>query len=222
MFDHHLQRSIVYKLAQTDSMRFSELKPDVIDNKLFTYHLGKVVSSGYVIKNAQGLYTLTPKGRRLGVRVLESQQALVDHADSVLFLVIRRKLDGAWLLYRRHAHPLIARAGFMHGIPNSFEESVETAKRVCFENTNLDCSFRALGGGYFRVYDKDELESFTHFTLMVCDNAKGELAQNDPLAEYFWELKPDYSSPDMLPNMALLADLYSHNKPFFIERTFYI
>ena len=46
MLDHHIQRQIVYQLAFVDSLRFGELKPDDLDNKLFTYHLKKVVSAG--------------------------------------------------------------------------------------------------------------------------------------------------------------------------------
>jgi hypothetical protein len=218
MLDHHVQRSIVYRLAFGGGVRFSDLKPDTLDNKLFTYHLKKVMAAGLVTKDAEGLYMLTPEGRRLGIRVLDKQQELVDRADSVLFLVIRRKSDGAWLLYKRHIHPLIGRVGFMHCTPSAGVDSLATATQCAKEATGLDCDFRALGGGYFRVYEGDELESFTHFTLLVCDDAHGELIPNDEYAEYFWELEPDFSRPDMLPNMAILGDYYFAGKPFFVEQ----
>jgi len=219
MLDHHIQRSIVYRLALSEGLRFSELKPDTLDNKLFTYHLQKVVTAGYVHKNDDGLYSLTPEGRRLGIRVLNSSQELVDRADSVLFLVIRRKTDGAWLLYQRKAHPLINKQGFMHCHPNSFEDTTKTAKDIVHESTGLICNFRPLGSGYFRIYDHDNLESFTHFTLLVSEDAAGELRAHDEHAEYEWIVDPDFSSDAMLPNMQILKDLYSSNQPFFIEKT---
>lgn len=222
MLDHHLQRSIVYRLALSHDLHFSELKPDVIDNKLFTYHLKKVVTAGYVAKNSDGLYSLTPEGRRLGIRVLDKQQVLIDRADSVLFLVVRRKSDGAWLLYKRNVHPLIDRTGFMHCTPNASETITETANRECQVMTGLSGAFTVKGSGYFRVYDGENLESFTNFTLLACEDATGELIQNDEYADYYWEQKPDFSDPRMLPDMPTLADLYGAGELFFVEKTLHI
>ncbi len=220
MLDHHLQRAIVYRLALSHELRFSELKPDTVDNKLFTYHLHKVESAGYVHKNEAGLYSLTPEGRRLGIRVLYNQGAFQDQADSVLFLVIRRKSDGAWLLYKRSAHPLIDRVGFMHAPPWSNQTTSEAAQTYCKRVTGLDGEFTPLGGGYFRVYSDENIESFTHFTLMVCEDITGELDQSDKHAGYFWSTEPDFSAKEMIPNSQILADLYLAGKPFFIEQTF--
>lgn len=222
MLDHHLQRAIVYRLALSHELHFSELKPDIIDNKLFTYHLHKVEKAGYVAKNKDGLYCLTPEGRRLGIRVLQNPQALIDQPESVLFLVIRRKSDGAWLFYRRKVHPLIDRVGFMHTTPNALEDTTVTAQKACKEMTGLLCDFKVVGSGYFRVFENEHLESFTNFTLLACEDAKGELVQDDDYADYYWEQNPDFSDPSMLPNMATLTDLYSRNELFFIEKTLHI
>jgi hypothetical protein len=220
MLDHHLQRSIVYRLALSHEERFSDLKPDTIENKLFTYHLKKVVAAGLVKKDENGLYSLTPEGRRLGIRVLDKQQVLVDRADSVMFMVVRRKADGAWLLYKRNVHPLIDKVGFMHATPTSLDDCPIEAQKACQAMTGLTGTFTALGGGYFRVYEGDALESFTHFTLLVCEDATGELQQNDEYADYFWDPKPDFAASDMLPDSTTLAELYQAGKPFFIEKTF--
>ena len=218
MLDHHIQRSIVYRLALTPSLTFSELKPDMLENKLFTYHLKKVVAAGLAEKTDDGRYALTSEGRLLGVHVLEKTEAIIDRAYSVLFLVIRRKSDGAWLLYKRGSHPLYGRVGFMHVTPNAQESSLQTATRLCKERTGLEAQFTALGSGFFRVFEESRLESFTNFTLLVCDDAQGELAADDELAEYFWQADPDFTAPDMLPNMPTLAELYVRNQPFFVEK----
>lgn len=221
MLDHHLQRGIVYRLALEDSLRFSDLKPDTVENKLFTYHLKKVLAAGYVSKSEDGLYHLTAEGRRLGIRVLSDPQRLADRAHSVLFLVIRRKVDRAWLLYKRKTQPLIDKVGFMHATPSATESVADTAAKLCKERTGLSCRFTALGGGYFRTMRGDELESFTHFTLLVCEDAVGELQQgNEEYAEYFWQAEPDFSSAQMLPNMPALVEAYQTGVPFFIEQNF--
>ena len=221
MLEHHLQRSIVYRLALSHEVRFSDLKPDTVENKLFTYHLKKVMAAGLVTKGKDGLYSLTPEGRRLGVRVLEKQQALVDSAESVLFLIVRRKADGAWLLYRRKVHPLIDKVGFMHATPTSVAESSVVARQALQEMTGLTGDFTVLGGGYFRIYDGKALESFTHFTLLTCEDAQGELVQNDEYADYYWQHNPNFADPAMLPNMSTLADLYARGGNFFVEHTFH-
>jgi hypothetical protein len=220
MLDHHIQRSIVYQLAFAPSMRFGELKPDDIDNKLFTYHLKKVVAAGYVTKNDDGLYALTSEGRRMGKGVLKTESRLLDRAYSTLLLAIRRKSDGAWLLYTRHTHPMIGLTGFMHAQPNAAVNIAETAALECKQKTGLDGMFRVHGHGYFRVYHDNQLESFTHFTLLVCDDIRGELAQNSELADYHWELQPDFGAAHMLPNMQVLRDMYAGTAGGFIERTF--
>ncbi len=222
MLDHHIQRAIVYRLALKPSVRFSELKPDAIENKLFTYHLKKVIVAGLVSKNPDGKYELTPEGRLLGVHVLERTEAIVDRAYSVLFLVIRRKTDGAWLLYRRGSHPLYGRAGFMHAIPNAQETSLETAARFCQEKTGLKASFSMLGSGFFRIFENGNLESFTNFTLLVGEDAEGTLAGNDTLADYYWTDRIDLNDAALLPNMPTLIELYEAGEPFFVEKTLHI
>ena len=217
MLDHHLQRSIVYRLAFSAGLRFSELKPDTVENKLFDYHLKKVLAAGYVMKDGAGLYTLTPEGRRLGTRILDKQQALADQAESVLFLIIRQAADGAWLMYTRGTHPMLGYSGFMHCTPNANEPCEVTAARECLERTGLQASFRALGGGYSRIKaDDGTLESFTNFTLLVSDDAEGDLIQHDTYAEYYWEATPS-ADRTYFPTTAALMEAYERNEPFFIE-----
>ena len=222
MLEHHLQRDIVYRLAFAPGMRFSELKPDSIESKLFTYHLKKVVSAGYVAKTDNGQYELTPEGRRLGLRVNDTQYMSVDRAYSVLFLAIRRKHDGAWLLYRRNTHPLFGLTGFMHATPSALRTTPEQAALECKEKTGLSGDFKIVSSGYFRVFIGEELESFTHFTLLVCDDIQGELVSDSKLADYYWDVNPNFASPAMLPNMAELSRLYSDDTVTFIEKTFRI
>jgi hypothetical protein len=222
MLEHYLQREIIYQLSFRVHARFSELQPDRVENKLFTYHLKKVVGAGYVEKNADGLYSLTPKGRRLGTGAAERQDELVvERAHSVLFLVIRRASDGAWLLYRRGTYPMLGYGGFMHANPDTNKEAHIAAAEACREKTRLTGDFTALGSGYFRVFEREKLESFTHFTLLYCDDIQGDLQPHDDKAEYFWSDDP-LASSHQFPGTELLMNLYVQKQPFFVERTFAI
>ena len=221
MLDHHIQQAIVHKLAFADRLRFSELKPDDIENKLFDYHLKKVIRAGYVTKTDDGLYALTHEGRKKDITSYKKENVSFIRAHSTLILIIRRQ-DGAWLLYQRHTHPLRGLKGFMHCTPSSSLSSPEQAAKDCEIKTGLTGDFKVLGNGYFRIFEGDKLESFTHFTLLFCNNILGELVQNSEYAEYFWQETPDFTASDMLPTTACLSELYAKDKTFHIEKTFVI
>ena len=220
MLEHHIQKNIVYNLALVQSARFSDLKPDTIENKLFDYHLKKVISEGLVKKNEDGLYALTPKGRRVGKDAIKKSDQLIDRAYSVLFMAVRRKSDGAWLLCKRKTHPLLGKVGFMNAQPSFMDPSEVAAHNETLVKTGLDCTFTVRGSGYLRMYQDDNLESFTHFTLLECTDAQGELQQLDPLAEYYWEVNPDFTASDILPTIATFADKLSEPGLFYLEQTF--
>lgn len=222
MLDHHIQREIVYALAFSNGLRFSELKPDTLENKAFDYHLKKVIAAGYVIKNEDGTYSLTSAGKRVGKGALKKQERLIDRAYSTLLLAIRRPEDGAWLLTRRKVQPLLGLTGFMNASPTAHQEVAQTAAEVCWQQTGLTGTFVVHGHGYFRIYRDMALESFIHFTLLTCSDIQGELRQSTELAEYYWDTDPDFQAPGMLPNMQTLYKMSQAQPGSFVEKTFYI
>ena len=220
MLDHHIQKSIVYDLAFAESLRFSDLKPDELENKAFTYHLKKVISAGLVEKLDDGRYTLTMKGRRVGKGALKKESRLLDRAYSILLLAVRNIEDDSWLLYKRQTQPLLGLTGFMQAQPVAETDARSTAEKTCFEQTGLRAEFAVQGHGYFRVYRQTELESFIHFTLLLARDPTGELLATAEQAGYFWQTAPDFSGADMLPNMQTLHKMCLDEPGSFVEATF--
>lgn len=220
MLDHHIQKSIVYDLAFAESLRFSDLKPDDMENKAFTYHLKKVMKAGLVQKQEDGHYALTMKGRRVGKGALKKESRLLDRAYSILLLAVRRSEDDAWLLYKRQTQPLLGLTGFMQAQPVAEVDARTAAKQTALEQTGLTVDFEPWGHGYFRVYRAGELESFIHFTLLVGQNPAGELLETAESAGYFWQQTPNFESPDMLPNMQTLHKMCEVEPGSFVEATF--
>lgn len=220
MLDHHIQKSIVYDLAFAESLRFSELKPDDMENKAFTYHLKKVVKAGLVQKLDDGQYSLTMKGRRIGKGALKKESRLLDRAYSILLLAVRRSEDDAWLLYKRSTQPLLGLTGFMQAQPVAETDARSTAQQTAREQTGLITTFNVHGHGYFRVYRTGELESFIHFTLLVAENPSGQLLETAESAGYFWQQTPNFAHPDMLPNMQTLHKMCEAAPGSFVEATF--
>lgn len=220
MLDHHIQRTILYSLAYTDGLRFSDLKPEDIENKLFDYHLKKVLVAGYAEKSSDGLYRMTSEGKRIWKSLLKKQADFIDRAYSILFLVVRRSDDGAWLLYRRKAQPFLNMMGLMQAQPSPHEEIAKTSASTLLANTGLSGTFSPISSGYLRIFDGDTLESFTHYTLLVTEDVAGELIQNDEFGEYEWVMNPDFSTPDFLPTVSTLIQAYQDKQTGIIEKTF--
>ncbi len=220
VLDHHIQKSIVYDLAFAESLRFSELKPDDMENKAFTYHLKKVVKAGLVEKQDDGSYALTMKGRRVGKGALKKESRLLDRAYSILLLAVRNIEDDTWLLYKRQTQPLLGLTGFMQAQPVAGADTGSTAQQTCFEQTGIEAKFAVQGHGYFRVYRKGELESFIHFTLLLGESPTGTLHETAESAGYFWQRTPNFESPDMLPNMQTLHRMCLDSPGSFVEATF--
>lgn len=220
MLDHHIQKSIVYDLAFAESLRFSDLKPDDLENKAFTYHLKKVITAGLVQKLEDGTYSLTMKGRRVGKGAMKKQSRLLDRAYSILLLAVRNIDTDEWLLYKRQTQPLLGLTGFMQAQPVAEIDARSTAQQTCFEQTGIQAEFAVQGHGYFRVYRKGELESFIHFTLLLADAHQGALLQTAESAGYSWQRTPNFESPDMLPNMRTLHRMCLDSPGSFVEQTF--
>jgi len=219
---HHIQKTIISTLAQKSHLSFSELKPQDVENKLFDYHLKLTIRGDLVVKDSKG-YSLSTTGRKMWKRIAENSELTAERAFSVLFMIIKNS-DDEWLLYRRKTHPLLGRVGFMHSVPIAHETIAETAKRSVQAQTGLTGDFIVLGSGYFRVYEDKQLESFTHFTLLSCENIDGTLTVSDKLADYFWVRNPDFGSDDMLPNMKLLVEQYDKSRDdlFFLDKNIHI
>ncbi len=197
-------------------MRFGELQPEGVENKLFDYHLKIVLRDGLAEKSEDGKYRLTEEGRRLGLRVFRAERYSLA-AYTGLFLIVRRLSDKAWLMYRRKAHPMIDKTGFMHATPVPSELIYETAKRELLEKTGLQADFKRIGGGLFRLHNELGLESFTHFEVMLAEDVEGRLENKHETAEYYWEETPDFSDASMIPNMPSLAEAYESGEEFFID-----
>lgn len=221
MLDHHLQRQILYTLVTNPEVRFSKLKPSGIDSNVFTYHLQQLIKQGLVTKTEDGSYKLTALGKSAGINSTETAESILRQAHSVLFMAASNK-SGDYLLRRRLAHPVYGKLGFVHGEP-IFEEAIEvTANRIFEEKTGIKANFKPAGAGYIRIFREDEMESFTHFTLLVDADVEGNPIQTSRTGENLWVKSPDFTSDDMIPSMNSLVYGIQSGEFFFQELTFHL
>jgi ADP-ribose pyrophosphatase YjhB (NUDIX family) len=215
---HHIQKTIIDTLAVSDGRLFSQLKPEDIENKLFTYHLKQLLSDSWIEKNDTNQYRLTAFGRRRWhTKIKEEERA--SRAFSVLYLVVRSE-TGEWLLYRRKTHPLKDKIAFVHATPEHTRTCFEAAEKQLFEKTGLRALFEWRGSGYFRTTHKNQLESYVHFDMLVAVSVSGDLTPNDDTAEYFWAKAIEIHSVDYMMHMPRLLELYNQKSAFFVDEKF--
>ena len=106
--DHYIQTHVLATLYMATSQKFSDLKPEGMENSLFMYHLRKLIKLGLVEKK-DGAYCLTVKGARwanyMGMRSSKPKQQprllihlIVTNEDSSRIILSKRKGVAAELL----------------------------------------------------------------------------------------------------------------------------
>ncbi len=217
MLDHHIQREIHHRLSHTKSLRFSELQPEGIENKLFDYHLKKTLSSGLIEKNDDGSYSLSATGRRIGPETLKDVKTAVDKAYSLLLIAMRHP-DGTWLLLRRTTFPQIDKVGFLQVKPVAGRPVLDQATEYLLGLGISSPTVHVHAHGYLTALDPQEaVESFVHFTLLRAEYA----ALPPQLPEgYTWVKQSDFKSHDMLASTNVLLKLLEAPAGGFVDSTF--
>lgn len=221
MIEHHIQKAILQKLIHIPDARYADLKPADMDGNIFSYHLHQLERAGLILKTEENRYALTASGKAEGINSNVPAAELHAQAHSILLLQVRDN-DGKWLLRRRIVHPMHGYIGFLHGEPKIGQPVAETAADRLMQQTGLTASFRVQGSGYITLYKNDDLESYTHFTLLSAMDASGELIQSNNTGENIWIENPDFADTSYIPSMVALAKMTDTTGLFFVELTHHI
>lgn len=216
---HHLQKRVIKILVEHDTARYRDLKPDNVDGNVFTYHLSSLIKEGLAMKNDDGTYCLTSRGKLYGINSEMKKADFLEQAHSIILISIKN--DDKWLLRKRLVQPMYGCVGFIHGEPRPEESIEESAARILLRRTGLKSGgFSFKGSGYIRIYDEESLVSFTHFSLIEAADIDGELIESDPHGENIWLDSPVFDQDDMIPSMKDIA--VEMNKPgtFFLDKKY--
>jgi len=210
---HHIQRSILDKLASKESARYSEINAGRIDGNTFTYHLRQLITARYIIRNDEGLYKLTQKGVAYIVRRYEDPQK---ETHSV-FLIVIKDTSGKYLLRRRLVQPHLNFSGFVHGEPKDHEPLLETAKTRLLSKTGLRAELEVHSSGLVRFYDARQLQSFSHCIIIVANSPEGDLVKNDEAGENFWLSLAEIKAEKTLPSTSYILNMLENNDTSFFD-----
>lgn len=170
---HPAQTSALHLLRHVTTARFSELlRETTLTSDTFKFHVRKLISLGYVIKNEDGLYELTIKGKEFANRLDELTGLQIEQPKASILLLGRSVVDGVtyYLAHKRTREPYrswwgIASAPVLRGVPLA-----ESATRAFRKQTGIDAAFRM--ASMARVIDKTHEGTVLEdkiFSLMIAD-----------------------------------------------------
>lgn len=182
-----IQRNIIARLKNADSLRYSELKPDKnIPNDLYNYHLKKLITDGLVVKLDEG-YTLSTDGVRhvADVHHTSDQENRLFKFNALL--IVTREINGELhiLNQRRTSQPSYGIIGIPGGTILKSEPLLEGARRKLRQETGVDGAFSYIGLERRIYYKDDQLFSDVLFPICVCKHATGEPTTTE-FGENFW------------------------------------
>lgn len=222
MLVHHIQKHILERLVHSTSTRYADLRPANVDGNVFTYHLQQLIKAGPIEKTDDGLYCLTSAGKAEGISSKLTPIERQQQAHAVLLIAIR-DAEGRWLLRKRTVHPMFGRTGFVHGEPKAGEPVIVTAQKRLLHKTGLSAELTIAGSGFITIFQRDDLESYSQFTLLTGTVTAGDLLQKDETGENNWQKDPDFTSDAFVPSMPDLVHAlneFGESKTFFKELTY--
>jgi ADP-ribose pyrophosphatase YjhB (NUDIX family) len=132
---HHIQKSIIEKLSNNNLLRFSELQPKDIPNNVFTYHLKRLESTGYIKHYDRKGYAATRKA----LKTIHYTERSSRHKISPILLTAIYVSDSnnRVLLLKRKNKPFASSFGIPSGTIHQDESIFDAAKRELYEKTGL-------------------------------------------------------------------------------------
>jgi ADP-ribose pyrophosphatase YjhB (NUDIX family) len=208
---HHIQKSIMDKLATSETKRYGELKPAELDGNVFGYHLKALLIEKYITKSEQGDYTLTQKGKDYIVHRYENPLL---QAHSIFLIALSR--GDEWLVRERLVQPLVGMIGFIHGEPAAGEPIQKTAERRLAEKTGLNTPLRVHSNGFISITRDGILESYSNAVILVGETDQEITIAGDATGRNFWLQTADMSSKSVLPscNDIIMRIKNSDTSPF--------
>lgn len=142
---HQAQTTILRELLFLPSARFSELQSKTaLESDHVKFHIARLVELGYVRKNENKNYSLTPFGKEYANKLDTDRNQIERQPKSAVILAVQND-NGELLLQERLKHPYFGFWGFPGGKIRWGETILEAAARELLEETGLRASLKHQG-----------------------------------------------------------------------------
>lgn len=196
---HNIQLDILTKLCEDSPLRFTELHPPEVPNNVFSYHLKKLLETGYIAQTEKGTYEPTRKARKLLSYVDESSR----HTGSptLLTMLLVKDTEGKILLLKRTRQPFPNWYGLPSGMVHYGERIEDAARRELAEKTGIRSSrpLHFIGVLDFQYLQAESNDIFVHANAYVYTHKlRKPFDVKAPLGTYIWS---DLTHEQILPEV---------------------
>lgn len=222
---HHIQKEIILNLAAQSPKRFTQLQPPRLANNTFSYHLKKLLQTGYIESTPQG-YILTRKSLKLSILSSEPRDRS-DAPRTITMLCVTNTL-GEVLLVSRGASPFRGWYGLPSGKIHAGERLDEAAVRELREKTTITAikPLEPIGVLDFQYREKGTNDLFVHALAFVYayrleDEGASLKDKISPYGQLSWSmLGRTHILPEVRAAMDMMkADSYTNQSIIFDEPT---
>lgn len=183
-----IQNEILTNFIGAEGLRYTEARPEGLENDLYNYHLQFLVKKGFLEKT-DAKYALTKVGKQYVAQFDVLGNIRAKFKASILAWVVRRNDEGKLeILYQeRRRQPFFGDHTAIAGKILPGEKIVDAAKRKLKEESGLDGDFRFIGVVRTIRNDKDgnNLED-TIYHICVCEDVAGELVKENEFGRNYW------------------------------------
>jgi 8-oxo-dGTP pyrophosphatase MutT (NUDIX family) len=188
---HPVQLHILERLRTAGTgLRYSDMRPDEIENDLYNYHLRYLVGQGLVEKSDGNRYRMSLSGKRYLMELNPVTELGESHRFKLasLCLALRNAGPGLEALYQRRARqPHAGEVGIIGGGIKRGEPAVAAANRRLWEEAGLAGNFTLLGMVRKRYFDPaGEIFSDILFHVCVCTDSHGQLVAENEFGLQLW------------------------------------
>ncbi|MFC1789857.1 NUDIX hydrolase [Patescibacteria group bacterium] len=203
---HPQQLKILDGLLFSSRSRYSDLKPILMENSQFVFHLERLIRMG-LIEKQKSMYQLTPVGKEYANRIYAQDLKIKRQVKTTTVICAIRENEKSkdFLIYKRLKHPFFGCWGFPTEKPRWGESLKKTASRGLQEEAGLEGEGKLFAIRHYLVYSfEGKLLEDKLMHAFIFKNPLGKLASSiegdyswvkegnltkkiDPPLEEFWE-----------------------------------
>lgn len=211
--NHHIQKNIFSILMHQKYARFRDMRPPKTDTNLYSYHLNKLLRSGYVQKTDAG-YTLGQKGI-LYVDRISTETVTIRRQPKIITMLVVQNSNGDVLLFRKKRQPFIDKWNLPQGKLHVEDESlVAAAHREIKEKLHLPTppDVTHAGDCYIRLHDNTSIVMST--LVHVFRFESDDIVETDRL---IWARPHKLAQYDLAPAVEQIIARTFFRDPYFFE-----
>lgn len=174
---HTIQTTILRELLFLPTARFADLQKSAgLDSDHFKFHIARLVELGYVVKNTDGSYMLTPLGKEYANK-LDTDKSMIERQPKSAVIIVLHDAEKRLLVQERLKHPYYGFWGFPGGKIRWGETILEAAQRELYEETGLHADLQYRGVYHERVASEEtgEIIEDKIFHVIYGDEPNGNM-----------------------------------------------